>query len=228
MRRRGRSSQTWPSPFEPTPRAPGKKKNKKNGDDGDDDPTEAAVHAPEPGPHVETPLDGEELHAEGVQGEPAVDGAAGEPAQDESPQDEEEERIQIDLEGIADRILAFPVEDARYEQIRGIEGKVLFSWWPIEGTLHSRRPPGSTPPASGVLDVYDFGDQKVDTLIDGLSSFEVSMDAKTLIYRMGNKLRVLRAGDKPDNKGGSAPSRQSGWLDLNRLKVSVSPGAEWA
>ena len=217
-----------PSPFEPTPRAPGKKKNKKNGDDGDDDPAEAAVHAPEPALHVETPPDGEETHADTAQGEPVADGAAGEPVQDESPHDEEEERIQIDLEGIADRILAFPVEDARYEQIRGIEGKVLFSWWPIEGTLHSRRPPGSTPPASGVLDVYDFGDQKVDTLIDGLSSFDVSMDAKTLIYRMGNRLRVLRAGDKPDNKGGSAPSRQSGWLDLNRLNVPVLPGAEWA
>lgn len=142
--------------------------------------------------------------------------------------DEQEDRMVIDLEGIAERILAFPVDDARYDQIRGIEGKALFTWWPIEGSLHDGRPPGATPPAAGVLDVYDFGEQKVDTLIDGLTSFEVSMDAKTLIYRMGNKLRVLRAGDKPDNKGGGAPSRQSGWLDLNRLKVSVLPGAEWA
>jgi tricorn protease len=221
-----------PSPFVPTPRAPGKKRGKKNGDDGDDDQVEphaeAVVHASEPGLHAEALPDSPEPAAEADQSEPLAGGATQEQAQEEGPQEEEDERIQIDLEGIADRILAFPIEDARYEQIRGIEGKVLFSWWPIEGSLHSRRPPGSTPPASGVLDVYDFGDQKLDTLIDGLSSFDVSMDAKTLIYRMGNRLRVLRAGDKPDNKGGSAPSRQSGWLDLNRLKVSILPGAEWA
>ena len=38
--------------------------------------------------------------------------------------------------GSSDRILAFPVDDGVYEQIRGIEGKVLFSWWPIEGSLN--------------------------------------------------------------------------------------------
>ncbi|HSN78219.1 MAG TPA: S41 family peptidase, partial [Anaerolineae bacterium] len=220
-----------PSPFVPTPRAPGKKKGKKHDDDDDDQGelhVETVAHAVESGLHAETLPDSQEATVEADPSEPVADNAASEPAPGDSPQEEEEERIQIDLEGIADRILAFPIEDARYEQIRGIEGKVLFSWWPIEGSLHSRRPPGSTPPASGMLDVYDFGDQKLDTLIDGLSSFDVSMDAKTLIYRMGNRLRVLRAGDKPDNKGGSAPSRQSGWLDLNRLKVSVLPGAEWA
>jgi tricorn protease len=220
-----------PSPFVPEPRAPGKKKNKKNGEDGDDEQAElraeTAEHAAEPLQHAEALADTQETAGADEEGEPATGAVDGEQPQKDSPQ-EEEARIPIDLEGITDRIVAFPVDDARYEQIRGIEGKVLFSWWPIEGSLHSRRPPGSTPPASGVLDVYDFGDQKVDTLIDGLSSFDVSMDAKTLIYRMGNRLRVLRAGDKPDNKGGSAPSRQSGWLDLNRLKVPVLPAAEWA
>jgi tricorn protease len=220
-----------PSPFVPTPRAPGDKKRKKNGGDGEDEKTELLADA---GDHASMVTSGAQVAAEGNDPPASVEpGEAGseqvegeQPAADDA--DEEEPRIHIDLEGIADRILAFPVDDARYDQIRGIEGKVLFSWWPIEGSLHDRRPPGSTPPAAGVLDVYDFGEQKVDTLIDGLTSFDVSLDAKTLIYRMGNKLRVLRAGDKPDNKGGGAPSRQSGWLDLNRLKVSVLPGAEWA
>ena len=143
-------------------------------------------------------------------------------------EEKEEDHIEIDLDGIQDRILAFPVDDGVYEQIRGIEGKVLFSWWPIEGSLNQRRPPGSTPHANGVLDAYDFGDQKLETLVDGITAFEVSMDAKTLIYRMGNRLRLLHAGDKPDNKHGSAPSRQSGWLDLDRPRLAVLPGAEWA
>ncbi len=219
-----------PSPFVPTPRPPGDKKRRKNGGD-DEDKAELAPEAARPAAELDaggepaTPADDQAAAEAPVEGDASPEG--GEPAAGDD-HDQEEPRIAIDLEGIAERILAFPVEDARYDQIRGIEGKALFTWWPIEGSLHDGRPPGATPPAAGVLDVYDFGEQKVDTLIDGLTSFEVSMDAKTLIYRMGNKLRVLRAGDKPDNKGGGAPSRQSGWLDLNRLKVSVLPGAEWA
>ncbi|MFZ2489816.1 MAG: S41 family peptidase [Anaerolineae bacterium] len=200
-----------PSPFVPVPRAPGERKHKKDAHERLETPDESADEnaelpaASEDAPTADTPISEE---------------TAAQPA--------DEERITIDLDGIADRILAFPVEDARYDQIRGIEGKVLFSWWPIEGALHSGRRSNATPGASGLLDVYDLGDQKVDTILDGLTSFEVSMDGKTLIYRMGNKLRVLNAGDKPDSKGGGAPGRQNGWLDLNRLKVSVSPGVEWA
>jgi tricorn protease len=221
-----------PSPFEPQPRAPGDKKRKKNGgDNGEDDKAEPLVEVVEPAAEVSHSVE-PALEAGATPAGDGGDEAAAGVAESDQPtaeaHEQEDERIQIDLGGITDRILAFPVSDARYDQIRGIEGKALFTWWPVEGSLHDRRPPGSTPPASGALDVYDFGEQKLDTLIDGLTSFEVSMDAKTLIYRMGNRLRTLRAGDKPDNKGGASASRQSGWLDLNRLKVSVSPGAEWA
>jgi len=221
-----------PSPFVPTPRPPGDKKRKKNGG-GEDEQAELppqGVHlaAEEPEQFQDSAAGAPEPAEESGNGAPDPGPEPATASDGEDAGREEEERIQIDLEGIAERILAFPVDDARYDQIRGIEGKVLFTWWPIEGSLHGSRPPGGTPPAAGVLDVYDFGEQKVDTLIDGLTSFEVSLDAKTLVYRMGNKLRALRAGEKPDGKGGGAPSRQSGWLDLNRLKVAVQPGAEWA
>ncbi len=202
-----------PSPFVPEPRAPGRKKRRDNG--------------------IKPDLAGELMQpaaAEEAAGRAAQDVAAPAPSAPDSEAAEagSDERIIIDLDGLPCRMAAFPVPDARYQQIRGIEGKVLFSWQPIEGALHSGRAPGATPGASALLDVYDFGEHKIDTIIDGLTSFEVSLDAKTLIYRMGNKLRVLHAGDKPDGKGGNAPSRQSGWLDLNRLKVAVSPAAEWA
>ena len=207
------------SPFIPEPRAPGEKSGKKKGDDktGEEDedgerPEQPRVRA-RAEPAAETRPDQE---------------AEAPPEAEPEGKDNEEDRIEIDFDGIQDRILAFPVEDGIYDQIRGIEGKVLFSWWPIEGSLDRRRPPGSTPHANGVLEAYDFGDQKLETLVDGITSFDVSMDAKTLIYRMGNRLRMVRAGDKPDNKNSSAPGRQNGWLDLGRPRVAVLPGAEWA
>jgi tricorn protease len=134
--------------------------------------------------------------------------------------------LQIDLEGIADRVVAFPVPAGRYSQIRGIKGKVLFSSHPVEGAIGQTWIPNREPPAKHKIEVYDFEEQSRETLVEGISSFDVSQDAKTLIYRAGNRLRVLKAGEKPKDDAGP-PSRKSGWLDLGRLKVSVDPGAEW-
>ncbi|MGE3912330.1 MAG: PDZ domain-containing protein, partial [Chloroflexota bacterium] len=134
--------------------------------------------------------------------------------------------IEIDLDGIERRAIAFPVPEGKYERIQGIKGKALFSSKPIEGT----RTPSwydTSAPAKGVVDVYDFETQKTERLLDGVTDFWLGRDEKTLLYRAGERLRVLKAGEKPDEDAGEEPSRASGWLDLERVRVSVRPGAEW-
>jgi tricorn protease len=133
--------------------------------------------------------------------------------------------LRIDLDGIANRVVAFPVPAGRYSQICGIKGKALFTSQPVEGALGQTSQPGS-PPAKHKIEVYDFEERSRETLIEGVSSFAISHDAKTLIYQAGKRLRVLKAGEKPKDDAG-APGRKSGWLDLGRVKVSVDPGAEW-
>ena len=138
--------------------------------------------------------------------------------------------VEIDVEGLADRLIAFPVSEGRYGQIWGLpEGKVIFSNYPIEGTLQET---GDEPPAHGKLLLYTFEDQSQETLIDGLTDFEISLDGETLIYLAGERLRVLEAGKKPPEDEAEddddRPGRKSGWLDLERLRVAVNPVAEWA
>ncbi len=153
-------------------------------------------------------------------------------AEDEKDQTsaEGEQLVEIDLDGIIDRLVAFPVPDGRYGQVRGIKVKdkfkVLFSSFPVEGSLGQTWLPGGPPPAKGKLEVYDFEEQEREVLVRGITNFAVSQDAKTVIYRAGARLRVLAAGEKPENNS-SSPSRKSGWLDLGRVKVSVEPRAEW-
>ncbi len=134
--------------------------------------------------------------------------------------------VRIELEGIAGRIVAFPVPEGIYGQVAGIKGKALFTSFPIEGAL----PPEvqtTEPPPRGTLEQYDFKDQKRETLLSGVSGFSLSMERKTLVARAGRKLRVMVAGAKPDEKSGESPSRRSGWIDLGRVRVSVDPGTEW-
>ena len=79
--------------------------------------------------------------------------------------------------------------------------------------------------AKGRLEAYDLEEQRMDVIVEGITDFEISHDGKTLIYQAGSRLRVLKAGEKPDANSGAA-SRRSGWLDLDRiclLYTSPSP-----
>jgi len=135
-------------------------------------------------------------------------------------------RIEIDLDGITDRALAFPVREARYGRIEGIKGKVLFSSYPIEGS-RSRERREEDRPGRGIVESYEFDTQKQDRLADGVSDFWIGRDGKTLLYQAGDRLRVLKAGEKAPEKKEDKPGRESGWIDLGRVKVSIQPAAEW-
>jgi tricorn protease len=155
----------------------------------------------------------------------------GEPSQKESDDQEEGAKtkkppaVVIDLEGITSRAIPFPVAEGRYRSARGIKGKVLFLLYPIQGAIHQN---WDSDEPMGHIDCYDFEKRKNETLIDGVSSFHLSRDYKTLIYRSRRRLRALKAGDKPaKTDNGDRPGRESGWLDLYRVKVSVQPAAEW-
>lgn len=142
-------------------------------------------------------------------------------------QTEREPTVVIDLEGIKNRVLAFPVAEGRYGQIMGLsEGKVIYTRRPIEGSLNRDWLP-KEPPAKSTLFLYDFKELEEEKLISGISSFGLSRDGKTLVYRSGNRLRVLKAGTKPKADAGNKPGKKSGWIDLDRIKVAVEPGTEW-
>ncbi|MEW5986444.1 MAG: S41 family peptidase [Chloroflexota bacterium] len=148
------------------------------------------------------------------------------PTEGEEQPEKEPPGLQIDLEGIADRVVAFPIEEGRYRQVRAIRDKVLFSSFPLEGALQQSWLPETVPSARGRIEAFDLVELKEDVLIEGVTDFDVSMDGKTLIYRSGEYLRLLRAGEKPEPNGRGA-NRKTGWLDLERIRVSINPAAEW-
>jgi tricorn protease len=139
----------------------------------------------------------------------------------------ERERLRMDLEGIADRVVAFPMPEGRYTQVWGIKNKVLFTSFPVMGTLRTDWFDTDEEPR-GKLEVYDLNELKHDTLVTGINGFRVSADGATLIYRAGRRLRALKAGEKPDAQTEhEGPGRRSGWIDLGRIRVSVDPSSEW-
>ncbi|MCC5574191.1 PDZ domain-containing protein [Microtetraspora sp. AC03309] len=122
------------------------------------------------------------------------------------------EPLVIETSGLTDRIISFPVPEGRYNRIAGLHGKVIYTTSPMLG-------------GPAVLRCYDFAKQKAEVLVTGLTDFRLGRDRTTLLYRAGDRLRVVKAGEEPPDD--DTPSRTSGWIDLNRVKVSVAPDAEW-
>jgi len=148
------------------------------------------------------------------------------PSKDGKAGDQEKPDFSVDVEGIAERVEAFPVDEGDYAKIVGIKGKVVYLSFPVEGAMR-RWLFAAGPRTNGVIEAYDLGDLTKDTLISGVTDFKASADRSTLIVRVGDQFRIFRAGEKPDEKAPREPGRKSGWVDIKRLKVWVEPAKEW-
>jgi tricorn protease len=138
-------------------------------------------------------------------------------------------QLRIDVAGLPDRILAFPKPAGRYGRIVGLKGKILYSQYPVKGSIVTHGPPGTT--AQGTVYSYDLAAMKEESILTGVDSFTLSRDGSTLLYRSGKKLRAVKAGDKPSEQKSNGlvkdGGRATGWIGLERISVSVDPPSEW-
>ncbi len=134
--------------------------------------------------------------------------------------------IEIDFDGIQQRIAQFPVAEGDYHQIKAINDRVFYTYYPVKGSLDNDFYSGDAP-ADGYLLYYDFEKHEQEDFIAGISHFDISPKSETLIYQSGRELRVLSAKGKPPKSDQDTISREGGWIDVDRVKVSVVPPKEW-
>ena len=105
--------------------------------------------------------------------------------------------------------------------------KVVWTAFPIPGA-HGRGGHKETP---GRLEMFDFGTQRTETLVERVDRFALAADETTLVIRDGKRLRVVPANRKAEPAeaaaNGDTPSRKTGWIDLARVRASVDPRGEW-
>jgi tricorn protease len=137
----------------------------------------------------------------------------------------EERRVpvtRVDLEGLADRIVPFPVEAARYSTLRTAGSGVLWLRHPLSGVLGSSLATQADPPVSS-LHRYDLDRRRAEELADDIDDFAVTGDGRRLLLGSGGKLRVVPSDSKSsDDDGDDAVT-----VDLSRIRLTVDPAAEW-
>ncbi len=156
-------------------------------------------------------------------GPPGPPGAAGALAPTATNGETTNLKTEIDLDRIADRILAFPVPPAAYSRIKAARGRTYFQSQPIIGVLGAKESDGPM----GRLESWDFATDKVEVVADGIAGFTVSGDGKVLAFRTKSAVRVVPAGWKDDKNPNDKPGRETGLVDLGRIRIEVNPAAEW-
>jgi len=149
-------------------------------------------------------------------------GASEEDVEDEGAgKDDQDKAFRIDIAGIETRVMAFPVPEGRYGRVMGVRGRALFTEYPVVGSLNDEA-------AEGVLDYWDFKRNKSRRAADKVTDFGLSLDARVLGILSSDRVRVVPADFKEDpEKNKDECTRQTGWVDLDRIPVAVVPSSEW-
>lgn len=152
-------------------------------------------------------------------------------AEEKSDRDKkgEELTLEIDFDGIAARMIAFPVTEGLYANLRAAKGRVLYTRTQVKGIGRDFNwsPADSE---AGTLFAYDFEEQRETAIANDVNEFQISADNQTLIYRSKQCLRAIDAL-VPFSKGTEIPTgtpRHTGWLDVDRANVLVEPRKEWS
>ncbi len=112
--------------------------------------------------------------------------------------------VQVDVEGLATRVVSLPVAESRYASLRAVTGGFAWLKEPVIGVLgEGAAVPDAKRPRS-VLERFDLSRRKTTELISGLDWFEVSGDGEWLVVRDSGELRVVPV----TAQGGSGRGRQ--------------------
>ncbi|MFG2953044.1 S41 family peptidase [Streptomyces sp. NPDC048291] len=146
------------------------------------------------------------------------------PDKDETPDAEGTPATRIDLEGLADRIVPFPVEAGRYSTLRAAKDGVLWLRHPVRGVLGASRAHPEDPAPKTELERYDLAQQRIEYLASDADHFEVSGDGKRVLLWADSKLKVVPSDRRAS---GDDDSDTNVTVDLSRVRQTVDPAAEW-
>ncbi len=131
--------------------------------------------------------------------------------------------VRVDADGIADRIVALPVPEARYSRLRAVSGGLAWLREPVTGNLGLGGAEPTDDAPRPVLERFDFGRREAAGLRDDVDWFEASKDGTRLVVSDHGSLTVIpgarKAGnDDPDDKVG---------IDASRARFMADPAALW-
>jgi tricorn protease len=124
--------------------------------------------------------------------------------------------IGLDVAGLAGRIVPFPVAAGRYDKLRAVKDGVVWLELPRAGELGETVIGAAGESRGSRLVRYDLAECRRSVEVGVLDDYAVSGDGARLAYRTSGSLEIKPAG-----------LDQVASVDLDRIRVTVEPPAEW-
>ncbi|HTT32474.1 MAG TPA: PDZ domain-containing protein [Methylomirabilota bacterium] len=129
-------------------------------------------------------------------------------------------KVEIDFDGISQRILALPIPARNYYGLAAGKPGVLFLG---EGPTLDPIEFEDGGPTTKIYR-FEFKTRKAEQILDGVTSFDLSFNGEKMLYAKQNQWFITPA-EKP-TEGPPQPG-QGGPLKLDSMEVYVDPRAEW-
>ncbi|MDW7692299.1 PDZ domain-containing protein [Flammeovirgaceae bacterium SG7u.111] len=140
-------------------------------------------------------------------------GKKGKDKKGEEKEEDEEMKVAIDFDGFEYRSTVLPVDVKNVGSVFASEGKVLYLKFPAAGAGADGQP-------NGELCFFDLEEKEEGTIISGINNYDISADAKQVIYNASGSYGIIEVA-----KGKKVGD---GKISLNGLKATIEPKEEWA
>ncbi len=133
---------------------------------------------------------------------------------DEDNQEKSEEKkdeakaVNIDLEGLEQRLVLLPMKPGNYGKMKAVKGKLIYQKYPNTGSDEEKSP----------LMYFDLEERESKTILDETDDYTVSADGKKILVRDGSNLAVVDVGEK---------QKMDTKLPLDEMEATIDPKAEW-
>jgi tricorn protease len=117
-------------------------------------------------------------------------------------------RVDIDLEGLASRLVILPPEAGNYGRLAAVEGKIIYL----------KQPPSGATDAKGSLKYFDLKEREEKTIIEEVDDFQLSADGKKLLVAKDKQMAIIEPaeGQKMDKQ-----------LDFSQMRLTLDLAREW-
>ena len=129
--------------------------------------------------------------------------------------------VAVDPDGLAERVVAIGVEEARYRYLRPVKGGLVWLRTPVTGVLGEGGAGPDDDRPRPALQRFDLRKREVKELVGALDWFRVSGDGTRLVVRDHDELRVLPSARKHDDAGETVT------VDVSRARFQADPAALW-
>ncbi len=185
---------------EPSPFAPRSDEEK----DADEKPAGAAPPAGGAAPPAAAPA-----------GAPPAGGAQ------RPPEKKEEKPIQIDIEGITNRVVTVPgIPPGTYGQLTAGRDKFFYTSTPFE-VQQAGVPQQGPPQPPNTLMVYDMKSRDAKPILTGIGDYAMDKEGKKVLYHAGPQFGIVDATAAPPKRVGD------GRLNVGEIQAVVDSREEW-